>query len=252
MEQALRWLSGSTRLRLRRLGALWRPLQLRTQPAGPTTANATATYGRIQKRAGEATWRGVAAELCGGLAVIVRCCQQHRALSRLPPFPPFFFSPALGYAGKRRAVNVVGPSGVTGPSQGSASPTGPLSLSSTPSPPPGPSGFLASPPRLDAAVVSASGPATTSHDPVPTYQIHTEGIVIDGTVFGNIARFFNHSCDPNMKWIKVWSGKKYPLVAFFCRRNIPAGTELTWNYDTSVGAPPTHAVAGRRACARLL
>ena len=58
--------------------------------------------------------------------------------------------------------------------------------------------------------------------------------MIDGTVFGNIARFFNHSCDPNMKWIKVWSGKKYPLVAFFCNRNIPAGMELTWNYDTSV------------------
>ena len=37
------------------------------------------------------------------------------------------------------------------------------------------------------------------------------------------------------QWIKVWSGKAYPLVAFFCNRNIPAGTELTWNYDTSVG-----------------
>ena len=58
--------------------------------------------------------------------------------------------------------------------------------------------------------------------------------MIDGTVFGNIARFFNHSCDPNMKWIKVWTGKEYPLVAFFTTGNIAAGTELTWNYDVAV------------------
>ena len=109
---------------------------------------------------------------------------------------PTTFSFALRRSGKRRAVNVVGHSDIMiGSSEGSGqreSPTGPLScLSSTPSPP-SIHNLLAPPPQLHAV-------AAASHDPVPTYQIHTEGIVIDGTVFGNIARFFNHSCDPNMK-----------------------------------------------------
>ena len=72
-----------------------------------------------------------------------------------------------------------------------------------------------------------------------TFQIYLDkscnNKVFDGTIFANIARFMNHSCDPNLKVIKVDCGRPYPLLAFFCTRNVGAGEELTWNYDNSGG-----------------
>ena len=72
-----------------------------------------------------------------------------------------------------------------------------------------------------------------------TFQIYLDkscnNKVFDGTIFANIARFMNHSCDPNLKVIKVNCNRPYPLLAFFCTRNIDAGEELTWNYDNSGG-----------------
>ena len=70
-----------------------------------------------------------------------------------------------------------------------------------------------------------------------TFQIYLDkscnNRVFDGTIFANIARFMNHSCDPNLKIIKVFCNRPYPLLAFFCTRNVEAGEELTWNYDNS-------------------
>jgi len=72
-----------------------------------------------------------------------------------------------------------------------------------------------------------------------TFQIYLDkscgSKVFDGTIFANIARFMNHSCDPNLKVIKIECGRPYPLLGFFCQRNVAAGEELTWNYDNSGG-----------------
>jgi histone-lysine N-methyltransferase SUV39H len=60
--------------------------------------------------------------------------------------------------------------------------------------------------------------------------------VVDGRKFGSATRFMNHSCDPNCKIVPV-STKNHAdrylyNIAFFAYRDIPAGTELTFDYNT--------------------
>uniref|UniRef100_A0A0P6IWW1 Putative histone-lysine n-methyltransferase n=1 Tax=Aedes aegypti TaxID=7159 RepID=A0A0P6IWW1_AEDAE len=60
---------------------------------------------------------------------------------------------------------------------------------------------------------------------------------IDAAHFGNIARFINHSCDPNCGIWSVWVNcldPNLPRLAFFAKRKIEAGEELTINYQTQV------------------
>ncbi|KAK5945290.1 hypothetical protein PMZ80_002494 [Knufia obscura] len=57
---------------------------------------------------------------------------------------------------------------------------------------------------------------------------------VDGEVFGSVTRFVNHSCEPNCKTLPVVlsNGTKHLYhVAFFAIKDIPAGTELTIDYD---------------------
>jgi hypothetical protein len=57
-------------------------------------------------------------------------------------------------------------------------------------------------------------------------------LFIDGARDGNVARFANHSCEPNMDihLAVVRDGQRVPSVAFFAKRAIAAGEELTWDY----------------------
>lgn len=53
---------------------------------------------------------------------------------------------------------------------------------------------------------------------------------IDANFYGNVSRFFNHSCEPNMIPIRVYyehQDLRFPKIAFFATRNIEAGEELT-------------------------
>ncbi|KAG4071016.1 hypothetical protein HA402_001453 [Bradysia odoriphaga] len=64
--------------------------------------------------------------------------------------------------------------------------------------------------------------------------------VIDGAKFGNISRFINHSCSPNMEVYPFWIGNpdiKMPRLAFFSYRSIVAGEELTIDYRMSAPEP---------------
>jgi histone-lysine N-methyltransferase SUV39H len=58
--------------------------------------------------------------------------------------------------------------------------------------------------------------------------------VIDGRHCGNIARFINHSCDPNLDVFAVAGerrdGKVYN-IALFTNRDVKAGEELTFSYS---------------------
>lgn len=57
---------------------------------------------------------------------------------------------------------------------------------------------------------------------------------IDGANFGSVTRFVNHSCEPNAKTIPVvgdGSSKNIYQVAFFAIKDIPAGTEITIDYN---------------------
>ncbi|KAL8448771.1 hypothetical protein Emag_003828 [Eimeria magna] len=47
---------------------------------------------------------------------------------------------------------------------------------------------------------------------------------------GNVSRFLNHSCDPNVRVATVWRGPCLPLVGVFALKDIPAGAALTYAY----------------------
>ena len=54
--------------------------------------------------------------------------------------------------------------------------------------------------------------------------------VIDPTKKGNMARFINHSCDPNCETRK-WHVKSELCIGIFAKRDIQEDEELTFNYD---------------------
>ncbi|XP_055326325.1 histone-lysine N-methyltransferase SETDB1-like [Sitodiplosis mosellana] len=59
-----------------------------------------------------------------------------------------------------------------------------------------------------------------------------EEFVVDSLYSGNISRFFNHSCNPNMFEQRVFIGddERFPVIAFFTKDLVKAGEELTFNY----------------------
>nr|XP_014273939.1 histone-lysine N-methyltransferase eggless isoform X2 [Halyomorpha halys] len=65
--------------------------------------------------------------------------------------------------------------------------------------------------------------------------------IMDAKAAGNIGRYLNHSCDPNIFVQNVFVDThdlRFPWVAFFALKYIPAGTELTWDYRYEVGSVP--------------
>lgn len=53
---------------------------------------------------------------------------------------------------------------------------------------------------------------------------------IDANMFGNVSRFFNHSCSPNVVPIRVYyehQDLRFPKIAFFASENIGANQEIT-------------------------
>ncbi|NWI88835.1 SETB2 methyltransferase, partial [Pitta sordida] len=65
--------------------------------------------------------------------------------------------------------------------------------------------------------------------------------VLDATKEGNVGRFLNHSCCPNLFAQSVFvetHNRSFPWVAFFTNRLVKAGTELTWDYGYEAGSMP--------------
>ena len=60
-------------------------------------------------------------------------------------------------------------------------------------------------------------------------HFHTE-LSFDAGLIGNLARFANHSCDPNMVMQK-WNVLGEWRVGLFALKPVAAGEEMTWNYD---------------------
>ncbi|KAG8100288.1 hypothetical protein GUJ93_ZPchr0013g36538 [Zizania palustris] len=61
-------------------------------------------------------------------------------------------------------------------------------------------------------------------------------ITISAKRSGNIARFMNHSCSPNVFWqpfLYDHGDEGYPHIAFFAIKHIPPMTELTYDYGQS-------------------
>ncbi|XP_022538725.2 histone-lysine N-methyltransferase SETDB1-A isoform X1 [Astyanax mexicanus] len=63
--------------------------------------------------------------------------------------------------------------------------------------------------------------------------------LIDAKHDGNMGRYINHSCSPNLFVQNVFVDThdlRFPWVAFFTSKRIRAGTELTWDYGYEVGS----------------
>jgi len=58
--------------------------------------------------------------------------------------------------------------------------------------------------------------------------------VINPKFSGNIGRYLNHSCSPNIFVQNIFVDThdlRFPWVSFFALHYIQAGTELTWDYN---------------------
>ncbi|CAF3666050.1 unnamed protein product [Rotaria socialis] len=78
------------------------------------------------------------------------------------------------------------------------------------------------------------------------YEINNEGgddiddddddepYVVDGSLFSNLGKYFNHACEPNMFIQNVFIESHdlhFPNLALFTRTHVKAGQELTWHYN---------------------
>ncbi|KAM8933634.1 histone-lysine N-methyltransferase EHMT1 [Pelodytes ibericus] len=60
-----------------------------------------------------------------------------------------------------------------------------------------------------------------------------EAYCIDARFYGNISRFINHLCDPNLLPVRVFMSHqdlRFPRIAFFSSRTIVAGEEIGFDY----------------------
>ncbi|XP_061353097.1 histone-lysine N-methyltransferase, H3 lysine-9 specific SUVH1-like [Gastrolobium bilobum] len=78
-------------------------------------------------------------------------------------------------------------------------------------------------------------------------------LIISAKNVGNVARFMNHSCSPNVFWQPVLyeeNNQSFLHVAFFALRHIPPMTELTYDYGfaRSDHAEGSSAPKGRNKC----
>src|SRR6218665_2347034 len=57
----------------------------------------------------------------------------------------------------------------------------------------------------------------------------TETFCVDAAKFGNVSRFINHLCEPNLTPVKVFvdhQDLRFPRMCFFANRDIRANEEL--------------------------
>ncbi|GFY67799.1 histone-lysine N-methyltransferase EHMT2 [Trichonephila inaurata madagascariensis] len=68
---------------------------------------------------------------------------------------------------------------------------------------------------------------------------------IDARFYGNIARFINHSCDPNLVGIQVFvehQDLNFPRIAFFTRKDVKAFEELCFDYGMDFWLPKSKTI----------
>ncbi|KAM5148018.1 histone-lysine N-methyltransferase SETMAR [Mantella aurantiaca] len=69
---------------------------------------------------------------------------------------------------------------------------------------------------------------------------------VDPTRTGNVGRFLNHACRPNLVMLPVRSHSMAPRLALFAARDIQAGEELCYDYSgRAFNAEPSGGTAGK-------
>jgi len=79
---------------------------------------------------------------------------------------------------------------------------------------------------------------------------------IDGTYQGSVARFCNHACSPTLKPYFIRINNTIPRVGLFAMMDIPANTELTFDYGISspdnIGSSRYECQCGASNCRKKL
>ena len=86
------------------------------------------------------------------------------------------------------------------------------------------------------------------------YMLALEGDqIIDARPAANLARFANHSCDPNMV-MKKWNVLGQTRAGLFACKDIAEGAELTWNYqlDSFEGHAKMPCLCGASLCSGFI
>ncbi|XVE68483.1 hypothetical protein DITRI_Ditri09bG0071800 [Diplodiscus trichospermus] len=78
-------------------------------------------------------------------------------------------------------------------------------------------------------------------------------LIIGAKNCGNVARFMNHRCSPNVFWQPIMyeqNNEAFLHIAFFAKRHIPPMTELTYDYGIpqSDGTDGDNVANGRKKC----
>ncbi|KAL1449495.1 hypothetical protein WDU94_001997 [Cyamophila willieti] len=71
----------------------------------------------------------------------------------------------------------------------------------------------------------------SNESPLKYPRIPTFEMFIDATQFGNIARYINHSCQPNCSVLPIRVNSVFPSLAIFAHRDILEGEEITYDYE---------------------
>lgn len=74
-----------------------------------------------------------------------------------------------------------------------------------------------------------------------------DGYVVDATKRGGIARFINHSCEPNC-YTKVITVEGQKKIFVYAKRHIAAGEEITYNYKFPLEEKKIPCNCGSRRC----
>ncbi|KAK3187912.1 hypothetical protein Dsin_027473 [Dipteronia sinensis] len=74
-----------------------------------------------------------------------------------------------------------------------------------------------------------------------------DGYVVDATKRGGIARFINHSCEPNC-YTKVISVEGQKKIFIYAKRHIAAGEEITYNYKFPLEEKKIPCNCGSKKC----
>ncbi|KAJ8772540.1 hypothetical protein K2173_027717 [Erythroxylum novogranatense] len=74
-----------------------------------------------------------------------------------------------------------------------------------------------------------------------------DGYVVDATKRGGIARFINHSCEPNC-YTKVITVEGEKKIFIYAKRHIAAGEEITYNYKFPLEEKKIPCNCGSRKC----
>ncbi len=84
-----------------------------------------------------------------------------------------------------------------------------------------------------ACLAPTPEPSTTHYLLHCCSHVHAGNFTVDALDYGNVGRYINHSCQPNLfvqPAVVGHTDPDHPLICFFAGVNIPAGSQLTYDY----------------------